>query len=271
MPVDSPSVPRPLSLLESGAGLPLVFLHAFPLSREMWGVQIPLLREHFRILAPDLRGFGASPIGDDFVPGTPVTVADHAADILAMMKKHRAYPAVLAGLSLGGYILLEILRQDPKAALAVVLADTQAGADTDVQRASREEFARKIEQEGMASVTDTLLNRLLGPSTLQRRPTLVSRVRDLMLHAPVAGVAATSRGMGLRPDSMADLEKISVPTLLMVGEHDAITPPAATEAMAAKIPDATALRIAGAGHLSNLENPLAFNESIRLFLMERLG
>lgn len=267
----NPPVPRPLSLLESGAGLPVVFIHAFPLCREMWGVQIPLLREHFRVLAPDLRGFGSSPLADGAEAPATVTVADHATDLLAMMRRHRAYPAVLVGLSLGGYVLFEMLRQEPDAALAVVLADTQAAPDNDVQKASREEFARKVEAEGMAGVVEPLLDRLLGANTRQKRPTLVGRVRDMMLSAPAAGVAATSRGMALRPDSMSDLEKIKVPTLLLVGDQDSISPPSATEAMAQRIPDATALKIAGAGHLANLENPLAFNESIRLFLMERLG
>lgn len=236
----------------------------------MWAVQIPLLREHFRILAPDLRGFGATPLGANGSPA-PVTVEEHAADILAALRRHRARPAVLVGLSLGGYVVFEMLRQDPEVAMAVVLADTQAAPDSVAQKASREDFARLVETEGMEAVADPLLSRLLGANTIQKRPTLVSRVREMLLSASPEGVAATSRGMALRPDSTPELEKIQVPTLLLVGEQDSITPPSATEAMAKAIPDATALKIAGAGHLSNLENPLAFNESIRLFLLERLG
>jgi pimeloyl-ACP methyl ester carboxylesterase len=254
--------------MESGSGLPVVFVHAFPFSREMWGVQVPLLREHFRVVAPDLRGFGLSPLGDS---DGVVTVEDHARDILRLMKAEHAYPAALVGLSLGGYVLFEILRRDPAAAVAIVLAGTHPAPDDREQQASREEFARRVEEKGMESVADTLVERLLSPRTLEKRPTLVARVRDILLSGDRAAVAATSRGMGRRPDSTDLLQKIAVPTLVLVGEHDAISPPSVAERMAAKIPDVTALSIGGAGHLANLENPLAFNESIRLFLRERIG
>lgn len=248
----------------------MVLIHAFPLNREMWGVQIPVLREHFRLIVPDLRGFGGSPLGAP--EGTPpiVHVSDHASDVLALLKANRAWPAVLVGVSLGGYVVFEMLRQEPECALAIVLADTQARPDDEDKKQKREELAKKALTDGYPDVLDGLVENLLGPVAKGKRPTLVTRVRDLVHRTEPEAFAATLRGIAERPDARPGLSNIKVPALLLVGEDDAITPPELTEEMADGIPDAVALKLTSAGHLSNLENPLAFNESLRLFLSQRI-
>jgi 3-oxoadipate enol-lactonase len=261
---------RALSFLETGTGLPVVLIHAFPLDREMWGVQIPVLREHFRLIVPDLRGFGASPLA--LPDGDPqiVRVSDHATDVLSLLKANRAWPAVLVGVSLGGYVIFEMLRQAPDCAMAIVLADTQARPDDDEKKSKREELAKKALTEGYSDVLDGLVENLLGPVAKAKRATLVTRVRDLVHRTDPAAFAATMRGIAERPDSRPGLANIHVPALLLVGEDDAITPPELTEEMADGLPDAVALKLTSAGHLSSLENPLAFNESLRLFLSQRI-
>ena len=249
----------------------MVLIHAFPLNREMWGVQIPVLREHFRLIVPDLRGFGGSPLGEPDGDPPIVTIADHAADMIALLRANRAWPAVLVGVSLGGYVVFEMMRQDPECALALVLADTQARPDDDEKRGKREELAVRALTDGYGDVLDGLVENLLGPVAKAKRPTLVGRVKDLVHRTEPAAFAATMRGMAARPDSRPTLPDIKIPTLLLVGEDDTITPPELTEEMAEGIPDAVALKLTSAGHLSNLENPLAFNESLRLFLSQRIA
>ncbi len=244
-----------------GTGPVVLLLHAFPLSAAMWQPQIEALRSRYRVIAPDLRGFG----GSDAPPGpySMDTLADDAAALLEHLGVSRA---VVAGLSMGGYIAFAFWRRHRDRVAALVLADTRAGADSEEGRATREVNARLAEEQGAGAIADKLIPNLVAPGASQAvRDTL----RALITANSPDGIAGALRGMAARPDSSPDLPGIDVPVLIIVGEEDGLTPPVESERMAAALPDATLARIPGAGHLSNLEQPEAFNAALLAFL-ERL-
>ncbi|REJ36109.1 MAG: alpha/beta hydrolase [Bacillota bacterium] len=246
-----------------GQGPPVVLVHAFPLNKAMWRRQVAAVAEAgWRAVAVDLRGFGGSEAGNE-----PFTM-DLCADDVAALLDHLGIqePVVLAGLSMGGYVAFACVRRHPHRLRALVLADTRAEPDTEEGRASRYDQARRVEQEGVGVVVEAMLPRLVGETTRARRPEVVAEVREIMAAARPEGVAAALRGLAERPDSRPVLAKIDVPTLIVVGEEDVITPPALAEAMHAGIKGSRLAVIPGAGHLPNLETPDAFNGALIGFL-----
>lgn len=251
-----------VSVTEAGEGAPIVFLHAFPLTARMWAPQLQALPAGWRGIAPDLRGFGRSLRAD-----TPARhVADHAEDVLAMVAAIDAGPVVLAGLSLGGYIAFECWRRRPSAIRALVLADTRAEADTADGAARRVTLQGLARREGTGAVIDAMLPGLLGATTRTSDPHLAVKVREWAMETPVDGVVDALEALRTRPDSRATLASIACPTLVIVGEQDTITPPELAEVIAGGIPQATLTRIAGAGHLANVEQPEAFNATLARWL-----
>jgi 3-oxoadipate enol-lactonase len=258
--------------------VPLLLLHAFPLSRRMWRPQLAGLAGDCRLLAPDLPGFGASSGcgggagGGGAGGGEPAAVcrmegmAAAAADLLDALG---LAAAVVCGLSMGGYAALAFYELFPNRVRGLVLADTRAAADDDAGRRRRLESALAMESgdpQALAALAGSLVPRLVAPHTLAARPELIAWLRQEIATAPAAGVAAAQRGMAERPDRTPLLPRIAVPTLVIVGEEDAITPPAESLVLRDRIPGARLVTIAGAGHLSNLEQPQAFNGALREFL-----
>jgi 3-oxoadipate enol-lactonase len=246
---------------DTGRGEPVVLLHGFPFDRSLWRGQAEALDEGFRVIAPDLRGFGDSSAGDG-----PATMEEMAADVAALLDELGVGRAVVGGLSMGGYIGLAFARLYPERVRALVLADTRAEADSDEARRTREETALRALAEGMTTIADAMMPKLLAPATLDARPEVVERVRDMILGTIPAGAAAALRGMALRRDQTDWLAEINAPTLIIVGSEDAITPPALSEAMRAKIVGARLEVIEGAGHVSNLERPGEFDRALADFL-----
>ncbi|OUN01157.1 MAG: hypothetical protein BAA04_13200 [Firmicutes bacterium ZCTH02-B6] len=246
-----------------GQGPPIVFLHAFPLNKAMWRRQLEAAAAAgWRALAVDLRGFGGSEAGSE--PFTMDVCADDVAALLDRLDIQE--PVVLAGLSMGGYVAFAFARRYPQRLRALVLADTRAEPDTQEGRTGRYEQAQRVEQDGVDVVVEAVLPRLVGETTRVRRPEVVAEVREMMAAARPAGVAAALRGLAERPDSRPTLADIEVPTLIIVGEEDVITPPALAEAMHAGIKDSRLAVIPGAGHLPNMETPEAFNDALLGFL-----
>ncbi len=248
---------------DHGMGLPILFLSAFPLNRTMWqGELITLLQdERYRLVALDWRGFGESEIAD------PISTMElFADDVAALMDSLGIQQAVLCGLSMGGYASFAFLRKYPKRVSGLILADTRPGADTPEAQANRENVAHIAETQGVGAIADLQIPRLLSTYTLQHHPEIEMRVRQMIESATVQGIAAASRGMAQRVDSTNLLAQISCPTLVIVGEYDAITPPSLTQEYASQIPNAQLAIITNAGHLSNLEQPEAFVQSVRGFL-----
>lgn len=246
---------------EVGRGMPVVLLHAFPLNRSMWAEQRQELAGRYRVITPDFRGHGQSDLLEE--DSTMERLAEDVRGLLDLLRLDRA---VLGGLSMGGYVSLAFYRCYPERVLALILADTRASADSDEGRRGREELAAVAEKEGSAAVAARLLPKLLGTSSRERKPEVGAAVREMTHSTSPASIARALRGMGARPDSTPLLPKIQCPTLVLVGEEDTLTPPADSEAMAKAIPGARLVRLPGAGHLSNLEQPIQFNSLLHDFL-----
>lgn len=253
---------------DEGTGAPVVFVHAFPLNREMWRRQAAAVAAAgWRAVSLDLRGFGGSEPGSE-----PFTMDLCADDVMALLDHLGVEePAVLVGLSMGGYVAFGCIRRHAHRLRALVLADTRAEPDTEEGRAGRLSTAQRVEAEGVAPVVESMLPRLVGATTHRERPGVVAQVRALMEAAPPAGVAQALRGMAARPDSRPDLGRITVPVLVVVGEEDGLTPPADAQALHAGIKGSRLTVIPGAGHLPNLETPDAFNAALLDFLADLQG
>ena len=246
---------------DEGRGTPVVLLHGFPFDRSMWSEQARGLSATYRVIAPDLRGQGETELG-----GGSATMAEMAEDVAGLLDSLNVGRAVVGGLSMGGYVAFEFIRRFPERVAALVLADTRPQADTDEARRTREETARRALQDGMGPIADSMLPKLLSAATLEHRPDIIAHTRAMMLGTRPEGAAAALRGMGARRDQTDMLPEVDVPTLVVVGGEDSITPPTDAEAMAGKIRGARLVLIEGAGHLSNVERPEEFNRALGDFL-----
>ena len=246
---------------DQGRGTPVVFLHAFPQSRTMWGQQIMALSNTHRVIAPDFRGFGESD-----APQGPYTLEQYADDVKGLLDHLAIQQAVFVGLSMGGYTLFAFYRKYAARVNALVLADTRAGADTEDGRSGRFAMARTASEKGAGAIADIMLPKLLSPVALQTKPELVHQVRERIERTQVSGIAGALMAMAGRPDSVPLLSQIACPTLVITGELDGPTPPADGKLMAEAIPGARLNIIPQAGHLSNLEQPEAFNTAVLNFL-----
>jgi 3-oxoadipate enol-lactonase len=259
----------------------VVFVHGFPFDGSLWDPQLAAMPSGWRGLAPDLRGFGRSPLdaeGTDLPTGAatgagvalreePVLTMDRLADdVAAFIETESTPPAVVCGLSMGGYVLFALARRRPDLLRAVVLADTRAEADSDAGRENRRRLAQVVRTAGPTAVAREMLPALLAERTLQERPAVVDHVRAMMEGTPAETLIAALAGMAGRRDATADLAAVTVPALVVVGEHDTLTPADAARALAARLPDARLEVVPDAGHVSNLENPGAFNRVLSDFL-----
>lgn len=250
----------------AGSGLPVVLLHAFPLSSAMWLAQREGLSTVCRVITPDLRGFGGSRLGDD-EPSLDL-MAD---DVARLLDDEGIDRAVVGGLSMGGYVTMAFCRRHPDRVLGVVLADTKAAPDQPAARDNRERIARAVLEEGSEVLVSEVLPALIGPTTKERRAMVFGRVKGLVQSAPPGAVAWAQRAMAARPDSFGTLGDLKVPLLIVVGEEDELSPPADAEAMARAAPEGRLEVIPKAGHLSAVEQPEAFNATVAEFLRTELG
>jgi pimeloyl-ACP methyl ester carboxylesterase len=247
---------------DSGTGdPPVVLVHGFPFNSNQWRPQLETLASRHRVIAPDLRGFGAS--APSPVPYTLIRLADDIAELLAALG---VPPAVICGLSMGGYVAFEMFRRHRERVTALVLADTRPQPDSDPARLDRAQQARTALSDGVAPLVEGMLPRLVAPATRQRSPAVLQAVQEMMAAAPPRAIADALLAMAARDDSVAILSHIDVPTLVLVGSEDAITPASETREWAVRIPGAQLAVIAGAGHLSNLERPETFDSILSSFL-----
>lgn len=249
-----------------GEGRVCVLVHAFPLSADQWLPQLHRVSPGWRIIAPDVRGFRGVGQAYQDVGLESATMATHAADVLQLLNHLDVDRAVVGGLSMGGYVALAVARVASARLDGLILADTRATADTDEGRAGRDAMIAKVRAEGVAAVVDAMLPKLLGATTAREQPDLADAVRTLIMRNTPEAVASALGAMKTRPDSSELLATLACPAVVMCGEEDVITPMADSEAMAAALPHATLVRIPRAGHLSNLEAPLVFNEALATFL-----
>jgi 3-oxoadipate enol-lactonase len=251
---------------DRGQGLPLVFLHAFPLNRRMWDPQAAALSSRLRVITIDLRGHGESD-----APLWHYSLDQAAGDVVGLLDHLSIEKAVFVGLSMGGYICFSLYRHHSARVLGLVLADTRAGADTDEGRIGRFETAQTAYRQGAPAIADLMIPKLLAPRTVQTRPDLVQLVRAMIQGNQISGIAGDLMAMAERPDSLPMLPAITCPTLVMVGQEDVPTPPSESRLMAEQIPGARLAIIPEAGHLSNLEQPDRFNRVVEEFAAELAG
>jgi pimeloyl-ACP methyl ester carboxylesterase len=245
---------------DTGAGLPVVLLHAFPLNRQMWAEASRELSADYRIIAPDLRGFGET-------SGTATaTMAAMADDVIGLLDALQIEQAVIGGLSMGGYVALNLVGRYPERCCGLVLADTRAGADSAEGQRNRATLAEKALSEGASSIADQLLPKLLSAGAGQEKPELAAQVRAIIETAAAPAIAAASRAMAGRADSTAILPAISVPAMIIVGSEDSLTPITESIILKDSITNASLAIIPDAGHLSNLEQPEVFNRALGIFL-----
>lgn len=246
-----------------GTGPTLVLLHAFPLNMRMFEPQVAALADHMHVVTVDFRGFGASQLtSGDF------SLEDLADDVHALMSKLGHAHFVLGGVSMGGYVALAYLRRHPETLRGLILANTRAGADTDEARQRRFKAVSEVTTRGTAGLAASFPQTALAPGSVETRRDLVGQLHDWIAEANPMAVIGAQLAMANRPDSTAALAGIAVPTLVIAGEDDGVTPPEEARRMAEAIPGATIATIPGAGHLSNMEQPEAFNEAVRAFMAQ---
>jgi YbgC/YbaW family acyl-CoA thioester hydrolase len=244
-----------------GDGPAVLFIHGYPLDHTIWTHQIAALEGWCRI-APDLRGMGGSD-----APDLGYSMETYAADLAELLDLLGADDVVLVGLSMGGYVAFEFLRRWRRRVRGLVLVDTRAEADTPEARRSRDAAAGTAKEQGAAAIAEAMLPKVLGASTLAGAPATVERVRTMMAATPVAGIVGALGAMRDRPDSTPLLAELDgLPTLVIVGDEDELTPPTQARAMADAIPGASLVVIRSAGHLPTLERPSETTDAIVAFL-----
>ena len=241
-----------------GNGVPLLLIHGFPLDRTLWRAQIAGLSQLYRVIAPDLRGFGHS--GD--TDGAAVTLEQYAADLNSLLDSVNVKQAVLGGISMGGYNALAFYAQYADRVKGLILANTRAVPDSEEGRQSRLANAQKVGEAGSGFLVEAMAPQMLGPAA---KPELKIAVRSMMARQRAPGIMSALRGMAIRPDRTPLLRFATVPTLIVSGSHDALIPPGDSAAMHGLIPDSRLVIIPDAGHLSNLDKADAFNHVVREF------
>lgn len=252
-----------------GAGeTALALLHAYPLSRGQWAAQAQSLARalDIRVITPDLRGCGESSADD-----TAITMERMAQDVVALLDALGASRVALGGLSMGGYVAFAALRAQPERFAGLMLADTRAAADSAEAQAARAQTAIFVQQQGAGALFDRDAPRLLSNRTLHHDPAAVAQARALAEVNRPEALAAVARGMARRHDATDLLPRIACPTLVLVGDQDAITPVADARILFERIPHAHLEIIEDAGHLSNLERPTLFTERVASFLRQHVG
>lgn len=266
-PLEPPGVQRmtvngvSLAVEVRGKGPAVLFVHGYPLDRTLWAAQLAGL-EGYRVIAPDLRGLGLSD-----APDLGYSMPTYADDLAALLEALQVDEVVLIGLSMGGYVAFEFLRRHRERVRALVLFDTRADADASDVRRARDQQSSLAREQGAAAIADQMLPRMLAPGAAQSMPHVVERVRGMMLAAPVAGIAGALAAMRDRADSTALLAMLEdLPTMIVVGEDDAMTPVDLARAMASAVPGARLEVVAGAGHLPPMEAPGEVNALLLDFL-----
>ena len=244
-----------------GEGPDLVLLHPFPTNHRFWMGVADMLASRYRLIAYDLRGHG------DSTPGAgPATMEKHAGDLARLCDVNKVSKAIFAGVSVGGYVLFEFWRRHRERVAALILSDPRASADTEEGRTARLKSAGEVQKNGPAAFLESMVPKLLGQHTRDNRPDLVEGARKMMAKMTAAGIVAIQQGMAARPDSVPTLATVNVPTLVLVGAEDTLTPPADAELIHQHIPGSRLEVIPNAGHLAIYEQRNSAGKVIREFL-----
>ncbi len=251
-----------LNVRIEGTGPPLLLVHGFPLDHTMWEAQVAEFSRDHQVIAPDLRGFGASELGSE-----PYSIGRLADDLAAVLDAlHVTQPVVLCALSMGGYVAWQFWDRYANRLEKLVLCDTRAAADSPDAAQGRRDTAARVLTDGVGELVAGMVPKLFADPTLERTPDLVQSVRHVMESTDPRSVAAALRAMAARPNMESRLPEIAVPTLLVCGELDVITPVAEMRRVASAMPNGLFVEIAGAGHMAPAEQAIEVNRAIRRFL-----
>lgn len=251
-----------LRVKDEGRGQPILFAHGFPLDHTMWKNQFAALDDKYRLIAPDLRGFGGST-----VTGGATSMEQYADDLSGLLDALEvSEKVVFCGLSMGGYIAWQFALKYPQKLKALILCDTRAAADSAEAAAGRRTSAERVLAEGTKFLADTMAKKLFSEKSQQEQPDIVAGQHRAMEAAPRGGTAAALLGMAERPDVTSRLGEIKVPCLLICGSEDVITPAKEMRTVAEKLPHAKYVEVPDVGHMSPLEAPAKVNSAIREFL-----
>ena len=257
---------RSIRYLESGAGWPVVLIHAFPLNAEMWRPQLRRVPNGFRFIAPDLRSFGESDVEAAPLP----TMDDYAADVIGLLDALEIERGVIGGLSMGGYVTFALFRAAPERFSGMLLADTRSQADTPAGRESRLAMAQLLRTAGTTAIADQMIPKLLGETTRRESPDIATLVRQVIEANHPSAIEGGLNALMTRPDSTPDLGRIACPTLIVVGSEDTLTPPADSQALHKAIGRSHYAIIPAVGHLSNLEDSEGFSRTLEDFLQSSI-
>ncbi|MBS1271812.1 MAG: 3-oxoadipate enol-lactonase 2 [Candidatus Marinimicrobia bacterium] len=247
---------------DQGEGVPLILLHGFPFDRNLWYDQVQALKDHCRIITPDLRGFGESG-----APEEPVSMSQYAADVVALMDLLKIDQAIIGGLSMGGYVSLAIAEQYPERLLGLILSNTKAAKDTAAQRQNRYNTSEKTNYDGTEFLVKDLLEKVLCEETLAEKQDVVEYTQQMMRRQPGSAVRGALAGMAERKDREFILSEIEVPVLVIAGMKDTLIPVFDSKMMVREMPHAHLEIIDESGHLSNLEQPDLYNKILLRFVL----
>lgn len=247
-----------------GDGPPLLLVHGFPLNHTMWSDQLDNLVNDFCVIAPDLRGFGSSGVVTD----DSITMDQFADDLNDLLDAHDINaPIIYCGLSMGGYIGFRFVEKYADRLRGLILCDTRPEADAEQAVRNRHGLAKKVMRAGTETAIEAMLPKLVSDKTNAENTGVVERLQTMIANTPRESIAAALYGMAERPDSTPLLSQIKVPTLVICGGEDILTPPAVMRAMSERIPDSRYVEVPQAGHMAPMEDPVAVNAAIREFAM----
>jgi pimeloyl-ACP methyl ester carboxylesterase len=249
--------PGAVSYIDAGKGPVVLLIHAFPLNNTMWTSQVAALSNRFRVIAPDIRGFGESQ------PASPWTMEEMADSLNEFLDELHVKDSAVVGVSMGGYIALAFWSTYPKRVRQLVLSNSRARADNDAEKNARNSMIAAIEQSGVAILPERMLPRLLQPNPPAG---IVRDVRNMIGRTSPAAAIYAVMAMRDRMDFSSMLHRIDCPTMVITGENDVIIRMEDSRAVADAISGARFVPIPNSGHLSNLENPEAFNAALLSFL-----
>jgi 3-oxoadipate enol-lactonase len=252
-----------INVVETGNphGTPVLFVHGFPFSHEMWKPQLEVVGRSYRAITYDIRGHGMSDIGDG-----QYSIESHVDDLFGLIDHLTLGKVVIVGLSMGGYITLRALEREQDRFLAAVLCDTRAEADSNEGKLRRFASVVAVKRSGSTAFAENFVKAVFAPGTFSANPVAIAAIRTIIEHTPPLSIAGTQLALASRTDTTGSLSAIRIPTLILVGEQDLTTPPEASRFMHERIQGSELHIIPGAAHMSNLENTREFNAHLLSFL-----
>jgi 3-oxoadipate enol-lactonase len=246
-----------------GSGIPLLFIHGYPLSRKIWEPQMNDLRDQATLISIDLRGHGNS----------YAFVGPYSMDLLAndckllLDELNIKVPVVVCGLSMGGYVAMAMYHNFPDLFKGMILTSTRSGSDSPEGKINRDIAINQAYQHGPNYIAESMLQKLFSPVTHSNNPNLLTMIHDVIANTSIQGIVGALQGMRDRPDSTPLLTKISCPAIIIHGVDDQLIPLKDAELMAQQIPNSRLIKITNAGHLPNLEQPKIYNRFVQDFLL----